>query len=35
MNYLTSIIQSPEYLTELMGKQKLTIHRDRLQYLYF
>lgn len=34
MNYVTAIIESPEYLTELMGKQKLTIHRDRLHYLY-
>lgn len=34
MNYVTAIIESPEYLTELMGRQKLTIHRDRLQYLY-
>ena len=34
MNYTTTIAESPEYLTELMGKQKLTIHRDRLQYLY-
>jgi transposase len=34
MNYATSIIETPEYLNELMGKQKLTIHRDRLHYLY-
>ena len=34
MNYAIAITESPEYLTELMGKQKLTIHRDRLQYLY-
>ena len=34
MNYSIAIIESPEYLQELMGRQKLTIHRDRLQYLY-
>lgn len=34
MNYTTAITESPEYLTELMGKQKLAIHRGRLQYLY-
>jgi transposase len=34
MNYSISILESPEYLQELMSKQKLTIHRDRLYYLY-
>jgi transposase len=34
MNYSTAKSESPEYLKELMGKQKLTIHRDRLHYLY-
>lgn len=34
MNYSIAIIESPEYLEALMDKQKLTIHRDRLQYLY-
>jgi transposase len=34
MNYSISILESPEYLKELMSKQKLTIHRDRLYYLY-
>jgi transposase len=34
MNYSIAITESPDSLKELMGKQKLTIHRDRLQYLY-
>jgi transposase len=34
MNYSKAIKESPEFLKELMGKQKLTILRDRLQYLY-
>jgi transposase len=34
MNYSIAITESPDYLQELMGKQKLTIHRDRLHYLY-
>lgn len=34
MNYAIAISESAESLTELMGKQKLTICRDRLQYLY-
>ena len=34
MNYATAISESPDYIKELMGKQKLTIHRDRLHYIY-
>jgi hypothetical protein len=34
MNYSIAITESPDYLQELMCKQKLTIHRDRLHYLY-
>jgi transposase len=34
MDYAPAISESPDTLKELMGKQKLTIHRDRLQYLY-
>jgi transposase len=34
MNYTIAITEDAQHLQALMGKQKQTIHRDRLQYLY-